>query len=57
MLDQAHALTNFNIGYSFPSIEYEDEDKTDAELGEQLKNLCYSRGKYCSIGLTDSSLA
>lgn len=55
LLDKEKTLGSFSVGYTFPSIAYKDLQKGhDTQIVEELMNVCYDKGRHCSIGLIDS---
>jgi hypothetical protein len=54
LLEKNKTLSSFEVGYTFPSIAYKEMYRDDSQIGEVLKNVCYDKGRHCSIGLIDS---
>ena len=54
MFENQGSLGEFNVKFSFPSVNYSEDGVKALDLSKDTKKKCYSQGKLCSIGFLDS---
>lgn len=52
MFNTEDALGSFDIQYTFPSINYEEDGNVDSDYEKR----CYARGYQCSVGFLDGRI-